>query len=52
MEDIKVVIRRRKSKKNRQCNGQSEKAHRTNNDLQNIGQNIKELATRTPLIAG
>ena len=33
MEDIKVVIRRRKSKKNRQCNGQSEKAHRTNNDL-------------------
>ena len=35
-EDIKGVIRIRKSKKNRQHNGQKKKDKRTNNDLQNI----------------
>jgi peptidyl-tRNA hydrolase len=35
-EDTNGVIRIRKSKKNRQHNGQKEKDKRTNNDLQNI----------------
>jgi hypothetical protein len=35
-EDIKGVIRIRKSKKDRQHNGQTKKDKRTNNDLQNI----------------
>jgi len=35
-EDTKGVIRIRKSKKNRQHNGQKKKYKRTNNDLQNI----------------
>jgi hypothetical protein len=35
-EDTKGVIRIRKSKKNRQHNGQKKKCIRTNNDLQNI----------------
>ena len=35
-EDTKGVIRIRKSKKNRQHNGQKKKDKRTNNDLQNI----------------
>jgi hypothetical protein len=35
-EDTKGVIRIRKSKKNRQHNGQTKKYKRTNNDLQNI----------------
>jgi len=34
--DTKEVIRIRKSKKNRQHNGQKKKYKRTNNDLQNI----------------
>jgi hypothetical protein len=35
-EDTKGVIRIRKSKKNRQRNGQNKKENRTNIDLQNI----------------
>ena len=35
-EDTKGVIRTRKSKNNRQHNGQKQKDKRTNNDLQNI----------------
>ena len=35
-EDTKGVIRIRKSKKNRQHNGQKKRDKRTNNDLQNI----------------
>ena len=34
MEDIKGVIRIRKSKKHRQHNGQNKKDKRTNNNLQ------------------
>jgi hypothetical protein len=40
-EDIKAVIRIRKSKKNRQHNGQKKKYKRTNNDLQNIHIKLK-----------
>jgi len=36
LEDTKVVIRIRISKKNIQHNGQKKKYKRTNNDLQNI----------------
>ena len=35
-EDTKGVMRIRKSKKNRQHNGQNKKYKRTNNDLQNM----------------
>jgi adenylate cyclase class IV len=35
-KDTKGVIRIRKSKKDRQCNGQKKEDKRTNNDLQNI----------------
>jgi len=40
-EDIKGVIRIRKSKKDRQHNDQKKKDKRTNNDLQNIHIKIK-----------
>ena len=40
-EDTKGVIRIRKSKKNRQHNGQKKKDKRTNNDLQNIQTKLK-----------
>ncbi len=40
-EDIKGVIRIRKSKKNRQHNGQKLKDKMTNNDLQNIHIKLK-----------
>ena len=49
LEDTKRVIRIRKSKKNRQRNGQKKKDKRTNNDLQNTTQKTKDRATRTPL---
>ena len=49
-EDTKGVIRSRKSKKDRQHNGQTKK--RTNNDLQNIIQKTKDQAIRTPLTTG
>jgi hypothetical protein len=39
--DTKGVIRIRKSKKNRQHNGQKKKYKRTNNDLQNIHMKLK-----------
>ena len=42
-EDTKGLIRIRKSKKNRQHNGQIEKDKGTNNDLQNI--HIKHVNT-------
>ena len=41
LEDTKGVIRIRKSKKNRQHNGQKKKYKRTNNDLQNIHIKLK-----------
>ena len=40
-EDTKGVIRIRKSKKDRQKNGQKKKEKRTNNDLQNINIKLK-----------
>jgi len=40
-EDTKGVIRIRKSKKDRQHNGQKKKDKRTNNDLQNIHIKLK-----------
>ena len=49
IEDTKGVIRIRKSKKDRQHNGQMKKLKRTNNELQHISQKIKARTTRTPL---
>ena len=46
-EDIKGVIRIRKSKKDRQHNCQKKKDKRTNNDLQNIAQKINDRATES-----
>ena len=46
-EDIKVVIRNRISKKNRQHNGQKKKYKRTNNDLQNIHIKTRRLYKKT-----
>jgi hypothetical protein len=43
---------RKKSKKDRQHNGQSKKYKRTNNNLQNIKHRTKDRVTRTPLKAG
>jgi hypothetical protein len=40
-KDTKGAIRIRKSKKNRQHNGQKKKYKRTNNDLQNIHIKLK-----------
>jgi hypothetical protein len=45
-EDTKGVIRIRKSKKNRQHNGQKKKDKRKNNDLQNITQKTKDRAIK------
>ena len=50
-EDTKGVIRIRKSKKNRQHNGQKKKYKRTNNDQQNTHK-TKNRVTRTPLNNG
>jgi len=47
-----VVIRIRKSKKDRQHNGQKKKDKRRNNDLQNITYKIKDRVTRTPIKTG
>jgi hypothetical protein len=41
LEDIKEVIRIRKSKKDRQRNGQKKQDKRTNNDLYNIHIKLK-----------
>ena len=46
-EDTKRAIRSRKSKKDRQYNGQTKKDNRTNNYLQNISEKTKDRATRT-----
>ena len=51
-EDIKVVIRIRKSKKVRQHNGRKKKEKRTHNNLQNITRKTKDRLTRTPLKTG
>ena len=48
-DDTKGVIRIRKSKKNRQHNGQKKKDKKTNNDIQNIHIKLKDRVTRTPL---
>jgi hypothetical protein len=48
-KDTKAVISIRKSKKNRQCNGQKKNYKRTNNDLQNIIYKSKDRVTRTPV---
>ena len=49
-EESKGVTRNRKSKKDRQCNGQKKKGQtdKTNNDVQNTTQNTEDLATRPP----
>jgi len=46
-----MVIRIRKSKKDRQYNGHKKKDKKTNNDLQNITHKTKDRVTRTPLCA-
>ena len=46
------LSRSRKSKKDRQYNGQKTKYKRTNNDLQNITEKTKHQTTRTPLKGG
>jgi hypothetical protein len=51
-EDTKWVIRRSKSKKNRQYNDKQKKEERTQNDLQNTTQKTKGRVTRTPLQTG
>ena len=50
IEDIKLVIRIRKSKKDRQHNGQKKKDKRTNNDLQNITHKAKDREARTQVL--
>jgi hypothetical protein len=47
--DTKGVIRSRKSKKDRQHNGQKKKYKMTNNVLQNNTHKTKDRVTRTPL---
>jgi hypothetical protein len=42
-----MVIRRRKSRKDRQYNDQNKKDKKTNNDLQNTAQNTRDYETRT-----
>ena len=49
LRDTKGVIRIRKSRKNRQHNGQTKKNQRTNNDLQNITHKTHDRVTWTPL---
>ena len=51
-EDTKGILRIRKSKKDRQHNGQKKKDKMTNNDLQNITHKPKERVTRTLLKTG
>ena len=51
-EDSKGIIRIRKSKNDRQHNGQKKKDKRTNNDLQIISHKTKDRVTRTPLKTG
>ena len=51
-EDTKRVIRRSKSKKNRQYNDKQKKEERTQNDLQNTTQKTKGRVTLTPVNIG
>jgi hypothetical protein len=51
-EDTKGIIRIRKSKKDRQHNGQKIKNKGTNSDLQNIIHKTKNQVTRTPIKPG
>jgi hypothetical protein len=51
-EDTEGINRIRKSKKDRQHNGQKRKDNRTNNDLQRITHKTKDRATRTRLKTG
>jgi hypothetical protein len=48
-EDTKGIIRIRKSRKDRQHNGQNKKEIRTNNDLQSITHKTTDRLTRTPV---
>ena len=52
LEDTKGVTRNRKSKKNRQNNGQKKKDRRTNNDLQNTTRKTTDQVIWTPLKTG
>ena len=49
-EESKGVTSNRKSKKDRQCNGQKKKGQtdKTNNDVQNTTQNTEDVVTRSP----
>ena len=51
-EDTKEIIRIRKSKKDRQLNGQKIKNKSTNSNLQNIIHKTKNQVTRTPIKPG
>jgi hypothetical protein len=51
-ENAIEVIEIRKSKKDRQHNGQRKNDKRSNNDLQNATQKTKDRVTRTPLKTG
>ena len=51
-EDTKGVIKIRKSKKDKQHNGQNKKYKRTNSDLPSNTQQAKDQATRTSLKLG
>ena len=52
-QDTKILkIPKRKSKKDRQHNGQRKRHKRTNNDLQNITHKTKDRINRTPLRKG
>ena len=51
-EDTKVVIRIRKSKKNRQHKGQKKKDKGANNNVQSITHKSKDRVTWTPLKTG
>ena len=52
VEDTKGVIRLRKSKKDRQHNGQKKKNKTANNDLQNTSLKTKDRVTRILLKTG
>ena len=48
-KDTKVVIKNRKSMKDRQYNNQKKEIKRTNSDLQSTTQKINDRVTRIPL---
>ena len=51
-KDIKMDNQNRKSKKNKQCNGQQKKETRANNNLQSYAQKTKERTTQAPIKIG